>query len=71
MLPDPITPSAPALLTALHKRQPLAQTIPAWMMGISMFNNAVRRLCNLLFKLMIAILLNYPGAEYDSEEISV
>jgi hypothetical protein len=44
MLPEPITPSAPALLTALHKRQPLAQTMPAWMMGYSTFSNFVTRL---------------------------
>ena len=31
--PAPNNPKPPALLTAEAKRQPLAQTIPAWMMG--------------------------------------
>jgi hypothetical protein len=33
MLPLPINPNPPALLTALASRQPLAHIIPAWMMG--------------------------------------
>jgi hypothetical protein len=41
MLPLPINPSAPALLTALASFHPLAQTIPAWMMGMLMLNNFV------------------------------
>jgi len=33
MLPLPMSPSAPALLTALASFQPLAHIIPAWIRG--------------------------------------
>ena len=33
MLPLPIIPNPPALLTALANLQPLAHIIPAWIMG--------------------------------------
>lgn len=41
MLPLPINPKPPALLTALANRHPLAQIIPAWMMGYSMLKSCV------------------------------
>lgn len=41
MLPAPKMPSPPALLTALAKRQPLAQIMPAWMMGRSIWKSCV------------------------------
>jgi hypothetical protein len=44
MLPLPMMPSPPALLTALAKRHPLAQIIPACIMGSSMPNNFVMEL---------------------------
>jgi hypothetical protein len=46
MLPLPIKPKPPALLTALANRHPLAQTIPACTIGKSMPNNAVMRFWN-------------------------
>lgn len=41
MLPAPIIPRPPALLTALANRQPLAHIIPAWMMGYWMLKREV------------------------------
>jgi hypothetical protein len=41
MLPLPIIPSPPALLTALANRQPLAQTIPACINGNSILKSRV------------------------------
>jgi len=41
MLPLPIIPSAPALLTAEASRQPLVHTIPAWMRGILILKRSV------------------------------
>jgi hypothetical protein len=46
MLPLPINPKPPALLTALAKRQPLAQIMPPWMMGFSMLKSCVIELEN-------------------------
>lgn len=39
MLPEPMRPKPPALLTALASSQPLHQIIPAWIIGFSMLNN--------------------------------
>jgi hypothetical protein len=44
MLPLPISPNAPALLTALASFHPLVQTMPAlddWIADIKKFGNAV------------------------------
>ena len=41
MLPLPISPNPPALLTALASRQPLAHIIPACMMGYGMLKRVV------------------------------
>jgi hypothetical protein len=46
MLPLPMSPSPPALLTALASRQPLAQIMPAWMMGYCMLKSWVMELEN-------------------------
>jgi hypothetical protein len=45
MLPAPMSPSPPALLTALASRHPLAQTIPAWMIG-----NSIPKRLQILFE---------------------
>src|SRR5690606_3967197 len=44
MLPDPMRPRAPALLTALASSQPLHQIMPAWTMGFSMLKSLQIRL---------------------------
>jgi hypothetical protein len=44
MLPAPIMPNPPALLTADASFQPLAQIMPAWIMGYWMLKRWVIRL---------------------------
>ncbi len=41
MLPAPIMPNPPALDTAEANRQPLAHTIPAWMIGYLISKSSV------------------------------
>jgi hypothetical protein len=44
MLPLPIIPKPPALLTALANFHPLVQIMPAWMMGTSILKSLVTSL---------------------------
>src|SRR4030095_2443362 len=46
MLPLPMIPSAPALLTADASLHPLVHTMPAWMRGILILNSFVTSLAN-------------------------